>query len=249
MEANNMSYRRFTYATLTTAALWLNITLSVVGLFYWKGLEFTDDHMTYFWVANACAVLNIVICLWLYFSADAEMRRFLRERQLKPLFTSPKQILKLIEKPKHAYTYASKAIRKYKIGLSCAAGWTVTLWVLALGGPTPEAISGFAPRAVPWLGAAAGLALCVALALSIHRLKALVANKWFKLKHMPTQEDAPEGTLQGAVLVRAPYKLKQWRDEQYQVMSISQLRGPHMPNQEELMHQIEWTYLPIDNEL
>lgn len=244
-----MSYRHFTITTLTTAALWLNITLSIVGLFYWKALELSADHMTSFWIGNVAAALNIAICLWLYFSADAEVRRFLISRGLSPLFCTPKEILKLLETPKHAYTYARKTIGKYQIGLSCAAGWTVTLWVLALSGPTPNAVSDFAPRAIPWLGAVAGLVLCIALTLSIYRLKALAANKWFFLeKHMPTQQDAPEGALQGAVLVRAPQKIPQWRDQQYQVMGISQLRGPHMPNQDELKNKIEWTFLPIDSE-
>lgn len=245
-----MDYRDFTVSALKTPMLWLNISTAIVGLCYWKGLAISDNHMTYFWIANVGAALNIVISLWLYFSEDKEVRTFLKSRSVRPLFTTSKQILKLLEKPKHAYTYASRSSKKYKIGLSCAAGWTVTLWALALGGPAPDAISGLAPRAMPWLGAVVGLGLCIALTVSIYRLKGLVDKKWFSLEeHPPTQSDAPNGTLKGAVLMRAPMKLTEWRGLQYQVIEISQLQGSHMPTRSDFRNKIEWTFLPIDTEL
>ncbi|MBT0626171.1 hypothetical protein KIH32_19885 [Pseudomonas fluorescens] len=242
-----MSYKKFAALVFTTPMLWLNISTLVIGVFYWKGLSTSDSNSLYLAMVIFFAFLSLGISLWLYFSEDKEVRKFLKDQNIKPFFTTPKEILKLIENPKKAYSYATRTHKKYQVGLTCAAFWAVLWFGLSFAGPAEDTISGFAPVAMPWIGAVVSLILCIALTVSIYQMKRLADNKWFSLKKSPPlQSDAPDGTLKDAVLMWSPIKLVQWRDTNYQVINLDQLQGTHMPKQPSIRDEILWTFLPDD---
>ncbi|MFL1552149.1 hypothetical protein ACI77I_24170 [Pseudomonas sp. D47] len=242
-----MSYKKFAGLVFTTPTLWLNISTLVIGLFYWKGLSTSNSNSLYLGTVIFFAVLNIAISFWLYFSEDREVQKFLKDQKIRPFFTTPKEILKLIENPKKAYSYATRTRKKYQVGLTCSAFWAVLWFGLSLAGPAEDTISGFAPVAMPWIGAVVSLILCIALTVSIYQMKRLADNKWFSLKKFPPlQSDAPDGTLKEAVLMWSPVKLAQWRDTHYQVINLNQLQGTHMPTQPPIRDEILWTFLPDD---